>query len=170
MRRRLRCKQNVSTAHPKGQGCAICREGFSRVATTCRDCPSDCTKCTSTGRSLSNDDLWLKATSFKCASFDTLTNCTEKTHDECALCDEGVFVSSQRCVPCQSTTDSCATCNVVGVCTGCDAGHVLVQGSCVATHLIAHCLASEPSKRTVCSFWHRRDVMGHPAPPTRCGG
>ena len=117
---------------------------------------ANCQKCAAEGCSLCADSFWLNATSYVCASFDTLAHCTTNTQQGCTHCDSGFFVRDQKCVECVTVTPSCAACGQVdGVCQACGDGFVLTDQRCRPFAEIDQCTEAHDSVCTHCTFWHR---------------
>ena len=138
-----------------GMGCALCKQGFVRMGTTCAPCSDNCASCNDDWSGRNDDAFRLNTTSVSCLSFETLTHCAVRTQLGCTACDDGFFVGDQACEACQDVIEHCIKCRSGDECGACADGFVRMGGECVDLSDIPHCTATTDSRCTKCSFWYR---------------
>ena len=127
-----------------GGGCAICKDGYYRIGSSCQYCDKSCETCSSlTMCSLCTKDYFRDEISLQqsqlCIPFSNLTNCLKKTQEGCESCENGYWLDTTRCKKCHT---NCTSCSSQTVCSACSKGFVFLdkyKTQCVNYTDIPHC-------------------------------
>ena len=74
----------------KPNQCAICKEGYYRDQSICKECISYCSTCYNNYQCTNcKDEYFLLSDLSECISYDELENCSDKTMNGCYKCKDG---------------------------------------------------------------------------------
>ena len=147
------CKQFLGMSTDK---CAICKDGYYRHETICKQCISNCQICNQDYTCITCRNGYFRNKESTCSPISQLLNCTESTNEGCIKCQQGFYLRDYECFSCSNKTENCQLCNQDGgSCQSCKDNYVLTkEQTCIHYTKIQRCKQSFNSTCSKCDFWY----------------